>query len=276
MTTVLAIDQGTSGTKAVVVDDAGRVLALAEQELRPSYLPEGGVEQDPAALLESVVATGRRALAATTASVDAVALANQGETVLAWDRGSGRPLTPAIVWQDRRAEALCAERSGAADFVARRTGLVLDPYFSAPKMRWVRDHLTRDGVVTTSDAWLVHQLCGAFVTDVTTASRSLLTDLDRPAWDDQLLDLFGLGAEERPEIVACDAGVGTTTAFGPALPVTGLVVDQQAALLAEGCLASGEAKCTYGTGAFLLAQLGDRASRSSAGLTTSVDRKSVV
>ena len=147
---------------------------------------------------------------------------------------------------------------------------MLDPYFSAPKMRWLRDNVTGAGVVTTSDTWLVHRLCGAFVTDASTASRSLLTDLDSVTWDRELLGLFGLDVEDLPEIVPNDAIVGTTSAFGPAVPVAGLIVDQQAALLAEGCLSPGSAKCTYGTGAFLLAQLGAHASRSSAGLSTSV------
>lgn len=271
---ILAIDQGTSGTKAVVVDmrdgTAGHVAATAEVSLRPAYLPGGGVEQDPDALFESVVTAGRRALEQAGVPVAAVALANQGETVLAWDRTSGKALTPAIVWQDRRAETLCAALSDHADDVARRTGLVLDPYFSAPKMAWVRANQTRDGVVTTTDTWLIHRLCGAFVTDASTASRSLLMALDDVRWDDGLLDLFGLSGEELPAIVSSDEIVGSTDVFGPSLPVTGLIVDQQAALLAESCLDVGSAKCTYGTGAFLLAQLGGEAVRSTAGLTTSV------
>jgi glycerol kinase len=147
---------------------------------------------------------------------------------------------------------------------------VLDPYFSAPKQAWVRRHLTRDGVVTTTDSWLLHHLTGEFVTDVSTASRSLVTDLDTGAWDAELLSLFGLADEPLPRILASDEVAGTTTAFGPEVPVAGLVVDQQAALLAESCLAPGEAKCTFGTGAFLLANTGTAATRSSTGLATSV------
>jgi glycerol kinase len=271
MTHVLAIDQGTSGTKAIVVDDAGEVLATAEIALRPVYLAGGGVEQNPEALFESVVQAGRRALEEAGVAVSAVALANQGETVLAWDRATGRALTPAIVWQDRRSESICAARAESADAVAARTGLVLDPYFSAPKMAWIRENLTRDGVVTTTDTWLVHRLCGAFVTDVSTASRSLLLALDNTDWNQELIDLFGLSGEELPTLVDCDQVVGETDVFGPlAIPVAGLIVDQQAALLAESCLEPGAAKCTFGTGAFLLAQLGARPTRSSAGLTTSV------
>ncbi|SEH73477.1 glycerol kinase [Mycolicibacterium rutilum] len=267
---VLAIDQGTSGTKAVVVDDTGQVVSISEVPLRPQYLPGGGVEQDPEELFDSVVTAGRQALAQAGVPVAAVGLANQGETVLAWDRDTGRPLTPAVVWQDRRSATICEPLSASAAAVAERTGLVLDPYFSAPKMAWLRANSTTAGVVTTTDTWLVHRLCGAFVTDASTASRSLLTGLNSAAWDDELVELFGLGGEALPEIVGSDEVVGHTEVFGAPIPVAGLIVDQQAALLAESCLAPGSAKCTYGTGAFLLAQLGGNPARSTSGLTTSV------
>jgi glycerol kinase len=270
MTAVLAIDQGTSGTKAVVVGDGGRVLAVEEAEVRPDYLGGDAVELDPASIWESVLATGRRAVERSSETVSAVALANQGETVLAWDRATGRPLTKALVWQDGRSRSVTERLAEHASLVAARTGLVLDPYFSAPKMRWIRDNWTSEGVVTTTDTWLVHQLCGAFVTDASTASRSAVMSIDDVAWDPELLAVFGLQDEELPRIVAADEVVGTTTAFGGELPVTGLVVDQQAALLAQACLEAGTAKCTYGTGAFLLANVGDTAVRSTSGLTTSV------
>jgi glycerol kinase len=267
---VLALDQGTSGTKAVVVDPVDGVVGLAEAAIRPVYLPGGGVEQDPEELLESVLDTGRRAIAAAGRPVDVVALANQGETVLAWDPATGAALSPAVVWQDRRSESLVASLAGAGEWVHERTGLVLDPYFSAPKMAWVRRHLTGAGVVTTSDSWLVHRLTGAFVTDASTASRSLLVDLDSVRWDAELLALFGLGDETLPAIVDCDTVVGTTSTFGAEVPVAGLIVDQQAALLAQGCTTAGSAKCTFGTGAFLLANTGGRAVRSPSGLSSSV------
>ena len=270
MTTVLAIDQGTSGTKAVVVDGDGNLLGLSEHPIHPHYLPGGGVEQDPHELLASVVDVGRAAISKSRATIDMVTIANQGETVLAWDPVTGKPLSNMIVWQDRRAEGICTELAEHKDTFARRTGLVLDPYFSAPKLAWLRRNVTREGVVTTSDTWLIHQLTGEFVTDVSTASRSLVTDLNTTAWDRELLDLFGLGDEQLPTIVACDAVVGTTTRFGGSMRVGGLVVDQQAALLAEDCLRPGDAKCTFGTGAFLLANTGTTAARSSAGLTSSV------
>jgi glycerol kinase len=137
-------------------------------------------------------------------------------------------------------------------------------------MAWIRANMTTAGVVTTTDTWLVHRLCGAFVTDASTASRSLLTSLDSTEWDDELIGLFGLTGEALPEIVDCDQIIGSTNAFGPTMPVAGLIVDQQAALLAESCLTPGDAKTTFGTGAFLLAQLGTNAARSTSGLTTSV------
>ena len=266
---VLAIDQGTSGTKAVVVD-AGEVVAVEEVPIRPQYRDGAVVEQDPRELLESVLSAGRRALERAARPVQAVALANQGESVLAWDRATGEPLTPILVWQDGRAAEVTAGLTEYADEVAARTGLALDPYFSAPKMTWLRRHLTDQGVVTTTDSWLLHHLTGAFVTDASTASRSLLTSLGGDAWDPWLVDLFGLGAESLPQVVGCDEVVGTTTAFGAPLPVAGTIVDQQAALLAQGCLAPGDSKCTLGTGAFLLAQVGPDPVRSTHGLTTSV------
>ncbi|ACZ90509.1 FGGY family carbohydrate kinase [Streptosporangium roseum] len=270
MTTVLAIDQGTSGTKAVVVDGDGGVLGIAELPVRPTYLPGGGVEQDPRELLDSVLDAGREAVARAGARIDAVTLANQGETVLAWDPVTGDPLSPAIVWQDRRSAGICAELDGFRDRIADTTGLILDPYFSAPKMAWLRRNVTGEGVVTTSDSWIVHHLTGEFVTDVSTASRSLVTRLGDVEWNAELLELFRLGEERLPRIVSCDEVVGGTSAFGGHVPVAGLVVDQQAALLAENCLRAGEAKCTFGTGAFLLANTGTSATRSTAGLAASV------
>lgn len=267
---VLAIDQGTSGTKAIVVDESGTVLALAEETVRPQYLADGAVEQSPEELLESVLVAGRRAIAEAGVPIEVISMANQGETVLAWDPETGKPLTTALVWQDSRAQSVCDRLRNHSGVIFQRSGLVLDPYFSAPKMTWIREHLTRDGVVTTSDSWLLHRLTGEFVTDVSTASRSLIMDLDSREWDGELLGLFDLGGEALPRITACDELIGSTNAFGDAIPVGGVIVDQQAALLAEGCLDVGEAKCTYGTGAFLLMNSGAMAPRSTHGLTTSV------
>ena len=269
MSTVLCIDQGTSGTKAVVVDGEDNILAITEIAIRPEYRSGGIVEQDPAELMASVLDAAGRAVAQAAVPIDGVTLTNQGETVLAWDPDTGQPLSPMLVWQDSRAQSVCDPLAAHADLVAERTGLVLDPYFTAPKLAWLRRHMTRAGVVTTSDAWILHQLTGEIVTDVSTASRSLVTDLDTVSYDDELLSLFQLEGENLPRIAANDEVIGETSAFGSTVPVGGLVVDQQAALLAESCLAAGEAKCTFGTGAFLLANLGETPTRSSAGLTVS-------
>ncbi|MGW4777985.1 FGGY family carbohydrate kinase [Streptomyces filamentosus] len=263
---VLAVDQGTSGTKALVLCPRRGVLGSGTAPVRPRHLPGGLVEADPAELYGSVVAAGRAALAEAGVPVVAVGLANQGETVLAWDPATGAPLTDALVWQDRRAADVCAGLAPYAAELEELTGLPLDPYFAAPKMAWIRRHATGAGVVTTSDAWLVHRLTGAFVTDAATAGRTGLLDPAAVAWSGPALDLYGLGGERLPRIVDCDEPVGTTTAFGPPLPLTGLLVDQQAALLAQSATAPWAAKCTYGTGAFLLARTGPRPRRTTTGL----------
>jgi glycerol kinase len=273
---VLAIDQGTSATKALVVGAGGVVLGEGVAKVTPRFGVDGAVEQDPAQLLESVISAGRAALAdAGGVSVEAVGLGNQGETVLRWDRSSGRALGPAISWQDRRAVSVTAALSEHAARLTEITGLPLDPYFVAPKIAWLareRGPIPRaDGsVITTIDTWTTHQLTGAFVTDAATASRSLLLDLDGVSWSAEACEVFGIAIESLPDVVACDAAVGETDAFGPTLPVTGLIVDQQAALLAESCFSRGDGKCTYGTGAFILANTGTEAPRSRSGLAACV------
>ncbi len=268
---VLAVDQGTSATKALLVCPERGVLGEAEVPVHPRAVEDGGVEQDPEELWTSVVEAGRLALERGGEPAAAVGLANQGETVLAWDRASGRPLSVALSWQDRRAAAICQRLAGREAELAELTGLPLDPYFVAPKIAWLREHRTRDGVATTTDAWLLARLAGAFVTDAATASRTLLLDLDRVAWSPVACEAFGVDPGELPAVVGCAEPVGETTAFsasseGAPLPVAGLAVDQQAALFAEACLEAGEAKCTYGTGAFLLATVGERPRRSGNGL----------
>lgn len=270
MGAILAIDQGTSGTKAIVVDEAGTILAIAEETVRPRYLPGDGVEVNPEELWRSVLDSGRHAVAEAGVEIAGVTLANQGETVLAWDPETGTPLSAAVVWQDGRSRTVTEPLEAHRELIGERTGLVLDPYFSAPKMRWIRENWTTEGVVTTSDTWLIHRLCGEFVTDVSTASRSLILDGASTEWSPELLGLFGLEEERLPRIVACDEVVGQTEVFGRSAPVGGLIVDQQAALLAQACLQPGSAKCTFGTGAFLLANVGTELVHSTAGLTTSV------
>jgi len=267
---VLAIDQGTSSTKALVVSPAGEILGAAEVPVHAQATGDGGVEQDPEALWDSVLQAGRQVLKQTGVQVAAVGLANQGETVVAWERASGRPLTRAISWQDRRATSVCERLAAYGTRLQSLTGLPLDPYFAAPKMRWLREPVTGDGVCTTTDGWLLHRLTGAYVTDAATASRTLLLDLDTVTWSPEACELFEIDAGSLPAICGCAEPVGETSAFGAPVSVTGLAVDQQAALFAEGCFGAGEAKCTYGTGAFLLATVGSRAVRSTTGLVSCV------
>jgi glycerol kinase len=267
---VLAIDQGTSSTKALVVSDGREVLGEGNAPVHPQAGAQGAVEQDPEELLQSIIDAGREALQAARAPVAAVGLANQGETVLRWDRESGRPLCAALSWQDRRAVSVTRELEPQGDRLTELTGLPLDPYFAAPKMTWLRREQGDDGVVTTVDAWLNQRLAGAFVTDAATASRTMLLDLESAAWSEEACSLFGLDPAGQPEIVDCDAAVGETRVFGDPLPITGLAVDQQAALFAESCFEAGEAKCTYGTGAFILATAGEQVVHSRARLAACV------
>jgi glycerol kinase len=267
---VLAIDQGTSATKALLVGPGNEVLGQAEVPVATRAIGADGVEADPEDLWQSVWEAGTKALASARAPAHAVALANQGETVLAWDPATGTPLTNAIVWQDRRASAVCTQLAGRAERLTAISGLPLDPYFAAPKMTWLRENLTTDGVVTTTDTWLLHRLGAGYVTDAATASRTMLLDLGPATWSAEACEAFGLDPAALPRVADCAEVVGYTTAFGPELPVAGIAVDQQAALLAQACFSAGDAKCTYGTGAFLLVTTGETAARSLAGLSASV------
>ena len=264
---VLAIDQGTSATKAVVVDDDGTVVGLAEVPITVHATSDGGVEVDPEALWASVLAAGRQAIAASgNPTLTAIGLGNQGETVVAWDRATGHAVGPAIVWQDRRASVVCDRLAEHGPRLAQLTGLELDPYFVAPKMVWLRDRIENGLILTTSDTWLLHRLCGAFVTDVATAGRTLLLDLESGRWSDEACAIFGVEPSTLPTVVGNATALGECSEFGGNVAVTGACVDQQAALFAEACHTVGEAKCTYGTGAFMLACTGSTPTRSTNGL----------
>ena len=264
---MLAIDQGTSATKAVVVADDGTVLGLAEVEVAVHATADGGVEVDPESMWSSVLAAGRQALAvAGKPALTAIGLGNQGETIVAWDRATGQPHGPAIVWQDRRSSVVCDRLAEHGPWLAQITGLELDPYFVAPKMVWLRDRVDRELVVTTSDTWLLHRLCGAFATDVATAGRTLLLDLETGQWSDEACGIFDIDATTLPAVVANAVALGECAEFGGSVAVTGACVDQQAALFAEACHSAGETKCTYGTGAFMLTSTGATPTRSKNGL----------
>lgn len=269
---VLAIDQGTTVTKAFTLDESGSFAKAASFEHAQHYPQGGWVEHDASELLAHV-----SACIAAAGKVDAIGIDNQGETIVAWDATTGRPVHRAIVWQDDRTkdvtEKLKAE--GAEELTLARAGLPLDPYFSATKMRWIIDHvdeakdLLRQGRlrIATSDAFFLDRLTGTYATDVTTASRTSLMNLATLAWDDELLRLFGVPREVLPEIR------DTTGPFGSVkgTAVTASLVDQQAALFGHGCARTGDAKITFGTGAFALGIAGDaRPPRNESGLAATV------
>ena len=272
-TAILAIDQGTTSSRAMVFTDSYEVIAVAQREFQQIYPQPGWVEHDPDVIWATVRATAREALAAADKAgyaAAAIGITNQRETTLVWDRKTGEPVHNAIVWQDRRTAQTCAalREAGHADRVREKTGLVLDPYFSATKIAWILDHV--DGararaeagelVFGTVDSWLIWRLTGGVVhaTDATNASRTALYNIRTNAWDDELLALFGVPAAMLPEVrdSAGEFGVSDTAVLGRALPVCGVAGDQQSAAIGQACLTPGEMKSTYGTGAFLLINTG--------------------
>ncbi|HXY18868.1 MAG TPA: glycerol kinase GlpK [Gemmatimonadales bacterium] len=275
---VLALDQGTTGSTALVVDPAARVLGRGYREIPQHYPQPGWVEHDPEDLWTATLAAAKDALAdARVAGGDlaAIGITNQRETTLLWDRKSGAPLARAIVWQDRRTAERC--RSLDADHIAATTGLVPDPYFSATKVEWLLGRLKPDPDRTafgTVDSWLVHRLTRgrAHVTDPTNASRTMLYDIGAGRWDDGLLETFGVPREILPAVKPSSGVVATADAewLGAEVPIAGIAGDQQAALFGQGCFTAGTAKNTYGTGAFLLLNTGDLPVRSTHGLLTTV------
>jgi glycerol kinase len=274
---ILAIDQGTTGTTCLVLAGDGRVLGRAYAEIRQHYPRPGWVEHDPIEIWESVLEVARAALryaGAEARQLRAIGITNQRETVVAWDRVSGEPLHNAIVWQDRRTAPRCDElrEQGYEPLVRERTGLLLDPYFSGTKLEWLfrnRD-LPRTAAVGTVDAWLAFKLTGQHATDPSNASRTMLYDLRRRAWDDELCALLSVPIESLPQIVQTSGLVGQTSALGGSIPVTALVGDQQASLFGQRCLDPARAKCTYGTGNFVLRAIGSDQPEPVDGLLTTV------
>jgi glycerol kinase len=245
---VLAIDQGTSSTKALVVSPAGAVLSEAEVPVHPHVTADGGVEQDAEELWQSVLEAGRQAITRSGAPIAALGLANQGETVLAWDRATGRPLSIAISWQDRRALSVCDALRAHEQSLQSLTGLPLDPYFAAPKMRWLRERVTRDGVCTTTDTWLLHRLCGVYVTDAATASRTLLLDLDAVSWSATAATHFDIDPNALPAIAPCAGVVGRNDRVRRSAAGRGHCGRPAARLRRAASVR--ETKCTYGTARF--------------------------
>ena len=278
---VLAIDEGTTGVTCLMIGEDGRVAGRGYREI-PQYFPRAGwVEHDAMEILECVRQSAREAVAASDATPVAIGITNQRETVVIWERASGRPVHRAIVWQDRRTEARCRELTPRMDWIAKRTGLLPDPYFSATKIEWLLRELrlleryrAEDLAVGTIDSWLVWQLTGGAVhaTDPTNASRTMLYDIDERAWSAELCDLFGVPMAMLPEVRgSCgDFGIARGDVLGAEAPIRGIVGDQQAALFGQGCWTRGSGKNTYGTGAFLLLNAGNERPRGGGGLLTTI------
>ena len=285
MTYLLALDQGTSSSRSIVFDLQGRIVAVAQRELPQSYPQPGWVEHDPLGIWEGQLATAREVLSQAglrAADIRALGITNQRETTVVWHRATGRPIHPAIVWQDRRTEPLCAQlrERGWEGRIRERTGLVIDAYFSATKIAWMLDHVpgareqARRGELAfgTIDSWLLWQLTGGAVhaTDVSNASRTLLFDVRRHVWDEELLGLFDIAPSMMPAVRPSSADFGTTRAdlLGGPIAVGGIAGDQQSALFGQACFEAGMAKNTYGTGCFMLMHTGARFQSSDNGLIT--------
>jgi glycerol kinase len=270
---VLALDQGTTSSRAIVFDESGAVRAMAQAEFRQIFPQPGWVEHDPEEIWSTQVEVAREAIAnarIAARDVAAVGITNQRETTVLWDRATGAPLANAIVWQDRRTADECArlKRDGHAARVAAKTGLVLDPYFSATKLAWLLDAIpgararAERGELAfgTVDSWLVWKLTGSalHITDPTNASRTLLYDIGAGAWDDELLALFRVPRPVLPEVRPSSGTFGSTgpQLLGASVPIAGIAGDQQAALFGQACHSPGMAKNTYGTGCFMLLHTG--------------------
>jgi glycerol kinase len=282
---VLAIDAGTTGVTALVVDEDGGVLSRGYREFAQLFPRPGWVEHEPDDIWTATVGACREALAGTDAQPTCIGITDQRETAVVWDRRTLHSPRPAIVWQDRRTTAICdrLDAEGVESRVAELTGLRLDPYFTGTKFAWLAEHEprlwagVRDGALAlgTVDSYVIARLTGgaAHVTDPSNASRTLLYDLGKGAWSDELCDLFDVPVSALPELVPSSGVVGTTdpdSFLGLSLPIAGIAGDQQAALFGQACYSPGDSKCTYGTGSFVLTNTGSSPVRSDAGLLTTV------
>jgi len=284
---ILALDQGTTSSRAILFNESGTIAAVAQHEFEQFYPQPGWVEHDPMEILTSQLSCAVEVLGKVGArprDVAAIGITNQRETVIVWDRATGKPIHPAIVWQDRRTAQACAnlKDSGVEDDVSNRTGLVLDPYFSGTKVAWILDHV--DGARAradrgelafgTVDSWLIWHLTSGHrhVTDVTNASRTLLYNIVKGEWDDELLRILNIPRSLLPEVVWSSQNVGeVTTSLGlGGIPIAGIAGDQQAALFGQLCWGPGQAKNTYGTGCFLLQNIGTEFVRSKNRLITTI------
>jgi glycerol kinase len=285
MSFVLALDQGTTSSRAIVFDHAGSIRAVAQQEFTQFYPQPGWVEHDATeiwATQSGVVAEALAKAGIDAAHVAAIGITNQRETTILWERASGKPIAPAIVWQDRRTAPMCDDlrKAGHADLFSRKTGLVLDAYFSGTKLRWLLDHVPAarkramrgELAFGTVDSWLIWKLTGGreHVTDASNASRTLLFDIHRGEWDDELLALLDVPRSVLPTVVSSSGVCGEWKDGSARVPIAGIAGDQQAALFGQACLEPGLAKNTYGTGCFLLLNTGRVAVASKNNLVTTV------
>jgi glycerol kinase len=274
---ILAIDQGTTGTTCLVFDEGGRIAGRAYSELEQHFPRPGWVEHDATEIWEVTRRVAAEALAdagVEGGALDAIGITNQRETVVAWDRATGEPLHRALVWQDRRTAERCEELRAAdhEDLIRERTGLVIDPYFSGTKIEWLLRNVEgiERAVFGTIDSWLLFKLTGRHATDHTNASRTMLFDIHRLAWDEEICDLLGVDPARLPEPLPSAHRYGTTSEFGGEVPVTGVAGDQQAALFGQACHVAGSAKNTYGTGSFVLLNTGEEAPQPPSGLLATV------
>ena len=268
---ILALDQGTTSSRAIVFDETGAIAASTQRELHQIYPQPGWVEHDPREIVTSQLAVAKEASANRT--IAAIGITNQRETTILWDRKTGEPIANAIVWQDRRTAAMCEELREYEPLFRERTGLVLDPYFSGTKIRWLLDNVGGKNLAFgTVDSWLIWNLTNGrvHVTDETNASRTLLFNIHTREWDDELLRILKIPREILPRVVPSSGVVGETP---DGIPIAGIAGDQQAALFGQRCVLPGMAKNTYGTGCFLVMNTGDRAVQSQHGLlaTLAVD-----
>jgi glycerol kinase len=278
---VLAIDAGTTGVTCLMLGEDGRIAGRGSREV-PQYFPEPGwVEHDATEILECVRAAAREAIADAGRTPVAIGITNQRETVVLWERSTGKPAHRAIVWQDRRTAARCAALSSKRDWIYERTGLIIDPYFSATKIEWLlreRELLDRYLptvlAIGTIDSWLIWHLTGGAVhaTDPTNASRTMLYDINKHEWSDELCHLFSVPMDMLPEVrrSSGDFGITKRSVIGVEAPIRGVAGDQQAALFGQGCWTRGSGKNTYGTGAFLLLNAGAERPRAGDGLLTTI------
>ena len=285
MSYILALDQGTTRSRALLINHRGVICSMAQKEFAQKYPHPGWVEQDAMEIYASQYAVMEEAVlrcGITASEIAAIGITNQRETTIVWDKDTGHPIAPAIVWQCRRTAEACEtlKKQGLAESIRQKTGLVIDAYFSATKIAWILAHVpgarakAEAGKLLfgTVDTWLIWNLTGKqrHVTDVTNASRTMLFDIHRLCWDEELLDLFGIPASMMPEVQNSSTIFGHHLFHGVSIPIAGVAGDQQSSLFGQTCFSPGETKSTYGTGCFMLLNTGDRAVESKNGLITTI------